>query len=73
MGSKPSPESGEQKAEPTLEALRQRIDAVDLEIQNAVNQRAALAEQVARAKRDSGDTEDFYRPDREAEILRSVT
>ncbi len=73
MGSKLSPESGEQKAEPTLDALRQRIDAVDLQIQNAVNQRAALAEQVARAKRDSGDKEDFYRPDREAEILRQVT
>ncbi len=73
MGSKLDPESEEQKAEPALDELRQRIDAVDLQIQNAVNQRAALAQQVARAKRDSGDHEDFYRPDREAEILRQVT
>ncbi len=74
MGSKVAdPQSGGQKAEPALDELRQRIDAVDLQIQNAINERAALARQVARAKRDSGDDEDFYRPDREAEILRQVT
>ena len=72
MASKLEPGSGEQKAAPALDELRQRIDAVDLRIQTAINQRAALAQQVAQAKRDSGDNEDFYRPDREAEILRHV-
>ena len=56
MASKIGPESGEQNEEPALDELRQRIDAVDLQIQNVINQRAALAQQVARAKRHTGDT-----------------
>ena len=59
------------KAEAELAALRNRIDALDQRIQEAINQRAELAMQVAEAKRGTGD-EDFYRPDREAEILRHV-
>ena len=60
-------------AEPSsLEALRERIDEVDREIQDAITRRARLAGQIARAKGEAGDDSDFYRPDREARILREV-
>ena len=72
MSAKVGSKSGKQDSALTLDELRVRIDEVDLEIQTAVNQRAALAQEVARAKRESVDKEDFYRPDREAEILRQI-
>jgi chorismate mutase/prephenate dehydratase len=55
-----------------LEDLRAQIDRLDEEIQAAMNRRAGLAQRVAEAKRARGDDADFYRPDREAEILRRV-
>lgn len=60
------------ESEVSLEAIRARIDSLDRQIQEAVSQRAALAQEVARAKRESGDDTDFYRPEREAEVLRRV-
>jgi len=38
---------------PTLESLRDRIDAIDLEIQNLLNERAGNALQVAKVKKQS--------------------
>ncbi len=56
-----------------LQAVRQRIDEVDNQIQTLLNKRAELAEQVAQIKSTMGDAnQDFYRPDREALILRQV-
>jgi chorismate mutase/prephenate dehydratase len=55
-----------------LQAIRQRIDELDESIQSLIRERAECALQVARAKRDSGETSDFYRPEREAEVLRMV-
>ena len=55
-----------------LDELRSRIDEADREIQAVIARRAALALEVARAKREAGAEEDFYRPEREAEILRRV-
>lgn len=55
-----------------LESLRSEIDALDETIQAVISRRARLAMEVARAKRLLGDEEDFYRPEREAEILRRV-
>ena len=55
-----------------LDELRSRIDEADREIQAVIARRAVLALEVARAKRDAGAEEDFYRPEREAEILRRV-
>lgn len=54
-----------------LEKVRSQIDKLDEQIQSLINERAARAEQVARIKMDMGDdTGDYYRPEREAEILR---
>jgi chorismate mutase/prephenate dehydratase len=56
-----------------LGAIRARIDAVDSEIQSLIAERARLAQQVGATKRAAGTpTVEFYRPEREAEILRAV-
>lgn len=59
----------EQKA---LENIRQQIDDIDQQVQHLLNQRTALAQEVARIKIENGENADFYRPDREAMVLRSV-
>ncbi len=60
----------------TLEQLRLEIDAVDQQILDLLNQRAALASQVAEVKTASqGNNEApviFYRPEREAAVLRKI-
>ncbi|MEO0997124.1 MAG: prephenate dehydratase [Pseudomonadota bacterium] len=56
-----------------LAALRERIDAVDESIQTLIAERAALAQQVAVAKEGPGRaTADYFRPEREADVLRRV-
>jgi chorismate mutase/prephenate dehydratase len=56
-----------------LEAVRGRIDALDEQIQELINRRAAFAQEVAGIKAGHGQCGDFYRPDREAAILRRVS
>ena len=53
-----------------LEAVRARIDAVDEQIHTLINERARLAQQVGISKNATGRTVDFYRPEREAQVLR---
>jgi len=59
---------------PTLLQLRDDIDRIDNEIQQLINARAQCAQQVAEAKKLLEGTDDvlFYRPEREAQVLRSV-
>lgn len=63
------------KAKPlALSDIRQEIDSLDLQIQALLNQRAAAALKVAAVKLAEADGEavDFYRPEREAQILKEV-
>jgi chorismate mutase/prephenate dehydratase len=53
-----------------LERIRERIDTVDAELHALINERAKLAQQVGLSKHASGRTVDFYRPEREAQVLR---
>src|SRR5580692_369535 len=53
-----------------LEAVRARIDAVDDEIHRFISERARLAQAVGISKAASGRAVDFYRPEREAQVLR---
>src|SRR5215471_2926810 len=53
-----------------LEDVRTRIDAVDEQIHQLLNERARLAQQVGISKTHDGRTVDFYRPEREAQVLR---
>jgi chorismate mutase/prephenate dehydratase len=54
-----------------LVQIRDRIDAIDVELRQLLNQRAAAAMQVAEIKaQDAGDESPvYYRPEREAQIL----
>ena len=55
---------------PPLEEIRGRIDAVDAEIHTLISERARLAQAVGISKHADGHTVDFYRPEREAQVLR---
>lgn len=55
----------------SLEALRAEIDSIDAELQSLIADRARLARKVGDVKGLS-PTAEFYRPDREAQILRRV-
>ncbi|GAB2517102.1 prephenate dehydratase [Lysobacter humi (ex Lee et al. 2017)] len=57
---------------PSLGALRERIDGIDREIQSLISERARYAAQVGRAKGDLARAVDYYRPEREAQVLRRV-
>lgn len=54
-----------------LQAFRQRIDSIDERIHELLNERARCAQQVGVTKQAQGlHTADFYRPEREAQVLR---
>ncbi len=55
-----------------LESLRVEIDALDKQLIELISQRAQLAQQVADVKNASAEPARFYRPEREAQILRKV-
>lgn len=55
-----------------LDKIRQQIDALDEKLQSMINERAQLAQQVAEVKQAQGDDAVYYRPEREAAVLRSV-
>lgn len=65
-----------------LQAIRERIDKLDEEIQRLINDRAKCAQEVAYVKQESvkqesvnqegSDKAEYYRPEREAEILREI-
>ncbi|HTU65502.1 MAG TPA: prephenate dehydratase [Steroidobacteraceae bacterium] len=57
-------------ADSPLLKLRGQIDAVDARIHALLNERAGLARQVGVSKHSDGHTVDFYRPEREAQVLR---
>lgn len=68
MAKKPSPDS-------QLKNLREQIDKIDLQIHDLINQRASCAQQVAKAKQQAiaeGIKAVYYRPEREAQVLRDV-
>lgn len=53
-----------------LEGVRAQIDAVDEQIHRLINERARLAQAVGISKAAGGRAVDFYRPEREAQVLR---
>jgi chorismate mutase/prephenate dehydratase len=53
-----------------LENIRDSIDAIDARIHSLLNERARFAQLVGISKTSSGKAVDFYRPEREAEVLR---
>lgn len=57
---------------PSLDAVRARIDGIDGELLALLDERAALAREVAAAKRAAGQTGFGLRPERETAILRRL-
>jgi len=55
-----------------LVALRAAIDAVDEQLHTLLNERARLAQRAGISKHQDGHTVDYYRPEREAEVLRQA-
>jgi chorismate mutase/prephenate dehydratase len=55
-----------------LRLLREEIDRIDASIQALIGERARLAQQVGASKGAGARTVDFYRPEREAQVLRAV-
>ena len=53
-------------------AIRDRIDHVDRQIQELINERARYAQEVGVSKGELASAVDYYRPEREAEVLRAV-
>ncbi|KFE48388.1 MULTISPECIES: prephenate dehydratase [Pseudomonas] len=62
-------------SEQELKALRVRIDSLDEKVLELISERARCAQEVARVKMSSlaeGEVPVFYRPEREAAVLRRV-
>ncbi|MEH6444596.1 MAG: chorismate mutase [Oceanospirillaceae bacterium] len=64
----------QEQQEQELLKLRIQIDAIDQQIHQLINQRASCAQQVAVVKEKFQGIDDavFYRPEREAQVLRKV-
>ena len=56
----------------SLSAVRDEIDRLDERIQDLINERARLAFRVRESKGGSRDAVNFYRPEREAQVLRKL-
>lgn len=54
-----------------LRELRDRIDVLDEKIQELVNERARCAQEAAKSKKRAG-AQNFYSPEREAQVLRRI-
>ena len=55
-----------------LDAIRQSIDELDLELLELISRRARLNQEVARIKAEGGEDTIFYRPEREAQLRRAL-
>jgi len=64
--------SDKNSEKPELGEIRERINSIDERIQALINDRATIAQLVGAAKGDLPAAVDYYRPEREAEVLRSV-
>ena len=59
-------------AKPDLGEVRSQIDGIDRRIQELIAERAQWARQVGKAKGKLAAAVDYYRPEREAQVLRRV-
>ena len=62
----------EDRTDGDLADIRRRIDEIDARLQGLISERALLAQAVGKSKGELKSAVDYYRPEREAEVLRSV-
>jgi chorismate mutase/prephenate dehydratase len=55
-----------------LDEIREQINDIDVRIQSLINERAEVAKQIGLAKGELTSAVDYYRPEREAQVLRKV-
>tara|TARA_B100001059_G_scaffold132140_1_gene132311 strand:+ start:494 stop:1603 length:1110 start_codon:yes stop_codon:yes gene_type:complete len=55
-----------------LETIRNNIDSIDEKIQLLINDRAKLAKEIGLTKEKKGSSTDFYKPERESDVIKSV-
>ncbi len=55
-----------------LDSLRVQIDDIDAQIQSLISKRAEIANEVAKSKSKADSGGFYYRPEREAQVLRAV-
>ena len=60
------------ETKPDLAQVRAQIDGIDQQIQSLIAERAQWAHQVGKAKGKLAAAVDYYRPEREAQVLRRV-
>jgi chorismate mutase/prephenate dehydratase len=60
------------KTDNSLNEVRSKIDELDAQIQSMISDRARLASAVRKSKGDLASAVDYYRPEREAEVLKAV-
>ncbi len=65
-------ESDHKSKKPDLAEIRRRINSIDEQLQLLINDRAKIAQLVGIAKGELASAVDYYRPEREAEVLRAV-
>ena len=57
-----------------LNDLRKKIDAIDYQIHDLLNERAKIALEVGKTKKNSdGEQAEFFQPEREQQILKAVS
>ena len=61
-----------QQDSPKLIELRKRIDSCDQQIIRLIQERVSVASEIAKAKIEVDEQASFYRPEREAQVLRRV-
>ena len=67
-----SDKAGKADPKPDLAEVRAQIDGIDRRIQELIAERANWAHQVGKAKGKLAAAVDYYRPEREAQVLRRV-
>lgn len=55
-----------------ISQIRKDIDKLDQTILSAINERAKLAQSIAKIKQETSNEPVYYRPEREAQILRNI-
>ena len=56
----------------TLDELRAKIDEIDSSLLELISRRARTATEIARVKNEQSENNGFYRPEREAQVLRKI-
>ena len=55
-----------------LKKLRDRIDAIDAHLLKLISERAQFAQKIAQVKEGDAGNRSYYRPEREAQVLRNI-